>query len=502
MSLRTRLGIVLLALLGTSGGLFLWLAGESTRIHGDEVTQRLHQSLAGSLVKESPLLQSGVVDADALEHVFHTLMVVNPTIEVYLLDPAGRVLRYSAPAGRVVLDRVSLEPVTQFLAPEPVIPILGDDPRHPAARKVFSAAPIDGADGREGFLYIVLQSELYASARAGGLRSALARLSAGGVIALLLFGLGTGLAIHLLVTRRLRGLSGALASYRRGDFREPPSLAEARPGSADEIDQLTTGFGEMAERIASQVRALRETDEHRRQLVANVSHDLRTPLATLEGYLDTLILKDGDLTEVERRHYLEIARKSGARLSQLVDELFELAKLEAATAPPNVETFCIEELAHDVLQKFQLRAATAQVVLGVEAEPDASFASAEIGLIERVFENLVDNALRHTPPGGRIRLSLTRNPSGDLARNPGNVHVGVEDTGQGIEPADLPHVFDRFYRAGDSRETASGEGEPGGGAGLGLAIAKRIVELHRGSLLATSEVGVGTVFSFDLPAAV
>ena len=486
-SLRLRLAIVLLLLMTVSGAAFWVATRRSADLHRDQVAQSLHRTLAASLVAESPLLRDGVVDSEALEHVFHTLMVVNPSIEVYLLDDGGRVLRYSAPKGRVVQDRVDLAPVARFLSAGSELPILGDDPRHPGAPKIFSAAPIEGPLGLEGYLYVVLQSERYASAAAGAGGQALQGLALGGVAGLVFFGLGAALAIHLLLTRRLRGLAARVEAFRRSDFRAPPSDAPPSDRRGDELDRLDATFVQMAERIVQQVQALRETDEHRRQLVASVSHDLRTPLAALEGYLETLLLKDDDVTAGERRQYLSIARKSAARLSRLVDELFELAKLEATTAPPDREDFCVAELASDVVQKFQLRANEKQVDVRISLEDDARYARGEIGLIERVLENLIENALRHTPPGGAVTLSLERDE--------GAVRVGVEDTGVGIASTDLPHVFDRFYRAESAR------GSESGGAGLGLAIAHRVVALHESTLTVESEVGKGTRFAFDLPAA-
>jgi signal transduction histidine kinase len=475
-----------------SGGLFFWVAVESTNLQRDDVTQRLHRSLAGSLVKEDPLLRDGAVDPEALGHVFHTLMVVNPSIEVYLLDALGKVLRYSAPEGRVVLERVALAPIHEFLAGEASLPIWGDDPRHPATRKVFSAAPIETDSGLQGYLYIVLESELYASAAAGGWGRAQRELTLGGAAAILLFGIGSGIAVYTLLTRRLSVLAKEVAALRKNDFRDRPSglVAMANP-AGDEIERLAASFHEMGERIVEQVQALRDTDEHRRQLIANVSHDLRTPLAALEGYLETLLLKGQDVSEQERREYLEIARKSGARLSRLVDELFELATLEATSTAPNAEVFCIADLAHDVLQKFQLRAREAGVDLRVDIEPDADFANAEIGMIERVLENLIDNALRFTPSEGRVSLSVSRSDEA--------LRIVIEDTGAGIPERDLPHIFDRFYRTDAQSDAAQRAGAVG--AGLGLAIAKRIVELHSCTLRARSEIGVGTAFSFDLPAA-
>ena len=130
-SLHAKLMLALTGLLVVCGGLFLWVSVRATRLHEEDVTQRLHRTLASSLVAESPLLRDGVVDPAALEHVFHTMMVVNPSIEVYLIDAEGVVLRYSAPEGRVLLRRVALEPRRRFLAPDAALPISGDDPRHP-----------------------------------------------------------------------------------------------------------------------------------------------------------------------------------------------------------------------------------------------------------------------------------------------------------------------------------------------------------------------------------
>jgi len=205
------------------------------------------------------------------------------------------------------------------------------------------------------------------------------------------------------------------------------------------------------------------------------------------NYLDTLRLKEANLGTEERIQYLDIARKSSDRLEKLIDELFELAKLDATRAEPRVEPFSVPELVQDVLQKFQLDAKKRGVLFELDVEHDAAFASGEIGMIERVLENLLDNALQHTESGGSIRIRISETS--------GRVRVRVSDTGVGISSTDLPHIFEHFYRA--RRDTKA----PEAGTGLGLAIAKRILELHRSSIEATSQLGFGTTFTFDLPSA-
>ncbi|OUM03013.1 sensor histidine kinase [Variovorax sp. JS1663] len=246
---------------------------------------------------------------------------------------------------------------------------------------------------------------------------------------------------------------------------------------------------ELAAALA-QVRRLKEDLEAenvylRSELIANVSHDLRTPLAALRGYLEMLARRGDELPQATRRSYAGIALRQSEHLATLVDELFELAKLDFKGVQLARETFRLPELAGDVLQKFQLAADRQQVALRVEAGPDVPMVDADLGLVERVLDNLIGNALEHTPAGGTVSVLLRAHAGRALAC--------VADTGDGIADEALPFIFDRFYRVDRDGVRA--------GAGLGLAIAKRIVELHGGELRVQSSVGEGCRFSFDLPAA-
>jgi two-component system, OmpR family, sensor kinase len=231
------------------------------------------------------------------------------------------------------------------------------------------------------------------------------------------------------------------------------------------------------------VNVLKQTDASRRELVANVSHDLRTPLATLHGYLETLLIKEGRLTAAEQRSFLDIAVRQSERLRRRVEELFELAKLDANYDQVDRELFSLAELVQDVSQKFALLVDGKGIALHTQLQKDVPFIQADIALIERALENLLQNALRFTPEHGSITIALTYDGTA--------VTVRVQDTGCGIPSEHLPHIFDRFYRADQERR--------GDGAGLGLAITKRIVELHGGSIEATSTPNIGTSISFRLP---
>ncbi|MBX3606172.1 MAG: AAA family ATPase [Piscinibacter sp.] len=233
-------------------------------------------------------------------------------------------------------------------------------------------------------------------------------------------------------------------------------------------------------RLLARIEA--ENSALRRDLIANVSHDLRTPLVSLRGYLELLSAKEGTLPDDQRAQYLGIAVRQSERLGTLIDELFELAKLDFKGMALQRERFALAELAADVAQKFQLEAQTREVELRVCAGTRLAFVEADVGLMERVFENLVGNALRHTPAGGRIELRIVQDAQGLM--------VEVADTGRGIDASELPFIFDRFWRGGGGRR--------GDGAGLGLAITRRILELHGSSIRADSDGHSGSCFSFRL----
>ncbi|MDZ7751989.1 MAG: HAMP domain-containing sensor histidine kinase [Gammaproteobacteria bacterium] len=481
-SLSARLALLLAAMFVLVGIFFVLVMASMTDGYQQEVAQKLNRDLAEQMVAERLLLRDGRVDREGLEHIFHMLMVINPAIEVYLLDSAGHILAFSAPPGEVKREAVDLAPVHAFLGGTRSLPIRGDDPRSRSGRKVFSAAPVEQGSELQGYLYVVLGGQSYENIVDMLRGSYVLKLAAAVVVAGLVFALLLAMLLFTVLTRRLRLLARAIDAFRKTGL--VPALAPAaRHG--DEIDQLRASFEDMAARITGQMERLQENDRLRRAMVANVSHDLRTPLASLQSHLETLRIKESELGGEEKRRYLEIALQNITRLNTLVYELFELAKLDANEVTPECEPFALPELVQDVVQKFELRAEQEGIDLVQDiASTTIPFVVADIGLIERVLDNLLDNALHHTPAGGQVTVSLT--PARD------HVTVQVRDTGQGIAEHDLPYVFERFYKG--SRNPRSQ-----GGAGLGLAIVQRILALHGSVIQATSQSDAGTAFTFDLP---
>ncbi len=495
-TLYSRLAATLFGLLCLVGIAYVLLTLFTTQTYLQEVSQKLNLTLAEHLTSEKILMQEGQVDQEATKDIFHMLMVINPNIEIYLLNTEGRILTYSAPPGKVKKDSVSLAPVLAFLnkSSPPSLPLLGDDPKDWDRQKIFTVAPIQGKDKTEGYLYVVLGGEEYDTVAKMLQGSYILRLSAMTGMGILVLTFLAGLLFFNILTRRLRRLAATLDHFTQSDFStplEPPKKMPALAGhvavGGDEIDRLSTAFYKMGDRISEQIEALKETDRFRREWIANISHDLRTPLASLQGYLETLLLKEGTLSAAEQKQYLETALQHSDRLGKLVLQLFELAKLDAREVQLNWERFSIAELTQDIVQKFQRTAQNKTIRLETTNRETLPFVRADIGMIERVLENLIENGLRHTPEGGRITVTLLPNEE--------KVGIEVKDTGCGIPAEALPFIFDRFYRVDKNRSNRSG------GAGLGLAIAKRILELHGSSIQVISTLQSGTAFTFHLPTA-
>lgn len=484
-TLYRKMAVMLLGMVLLTGVIFYFLIGFSAEMYQQEVAQKLNVSLAENIVTEQKLLTDKQVNTKALKNLFHDLMIINPSIEVYLLNPKGEILAFSAPEGRVKKQNIDLDVVNQFLRGDVRYPILGDDPRSLDGHKVFSAARINSNDGLQGYLYIILSGEAYDSVIERVKGSYILRFSTSLLLTAMVIVLLFGLVVFLIMTRRLRLLTHIMLDFRKSG-NPMPGRYPLKGKPKDEVDQLGLSFNQMADRIDDQVEALKATDAKRREMVANVSHDLRTPLTSLHGYIETLLLKKNVLSEQECEQYLTIANNQSKQLISLVSELFELAKLDSSETMLNIEPFSLMDLMQDVVQKFQLEAEKQNIKLEIDVSTDIPFAYGDIGMIQRVLDNLIENAIRHTPESGKVSLSFLANSD--------KITVKIADTGCGIPQEDLPNIFDRFYRLEKSRQPGNGN------AGLGLAIAKRIMELHGTSIEADSKQYFGTTFTFYVPA--
>lgn len=469
--------LVLLTLLGV---VQVFLTINTWQAHYDEADQKLNHRLAEDMAKEFKPFLKDSLDYEAVHHAIHYMMVMNPKVEIYILDEQGKILAFFAePQKKVQVEKIDLEPIGHFNAKSAAFPILGEDPRNPGVKKPFSSAPLKIGSETDGFLYIIIGSEQYDAAISTSREAYVAETLIKGLVIALLFTGFIGVILFAFLTRRMRRMSEVVSSFKQGNY-------EVRIDAKreDEIDQLGHTFNSMADTIEENIDELKNTDRLRRELIANISHDLRSPLASIRGYLETILIKKDKLSEEKKQDFTQISLDSTYSLESLVNQLFELSKLDAKQVEPSYEPFLIKDLVYDVIGKYTPKAEKNGITLKVDIKDGLPQAFADIGMIERVLSNLVENAINYTPKGGIVNIfSDSENEK---------INVRVMDTGPGIKEEDIKYIFDRFYRVEKSRS------EKTGGTGLGLAISKKLMEIHNSTLNVASRLNEGSTFSFSL----
>jgi len=299
--------------------------------------------------------------------------------------------------------------------------------------------------------------------------------------------------------RRLRGLETAARKLGAGDL-----SARAPDRGGDEIAAVASAFNAMAADLSTRAAALAESDRVRRQLLADVSHELTTPITAMRGYLETLAMPELTIDAGTRRRYLAIVGDEASRLERLIGDLLDLARLEGGGGELHIDAVPVAQLFDRVAARHERACKEAGITLTTSIEPGAETVNADRDRLEQALQNLAANAIRYAPRGTTVRVTARVQPPSPAPASvasgasrpgpPSPIVILVEDEGPGITEEHVPHIFDRFYKADASRAGVSG------GSGLGLSIVKAIVERHGASITVRSRPG-RTVFEIaGLPA--
>ncbi len=485
-SLPRRL-VLLLALLLLGWGVFVAaLAWRVASQHEHEALQRLSHGLAGHIATHWPELGGGTPDdPKARQELLRMLMTVNPGIQVYVLDPQGRVQNYIGEPGMVRQHQIDKAALGRFLGGA-ALPLYGTDPMGGEASRLFSVARFAAGAGTAGYLYIVLDSPARSAVAAHLSQAPIWRGVAWAAAAGLLVALFVGALAVRALTRPLQRLAQAMGEL---DLAQPALPAVALPTSAnaaagDEVQALSHSFTAMAQRLAHQHDQQQRHAAAHREVIANVAHDLRTPLTALHGHLEALRAAAGQTPQSEQHVTTALAQSD--KLRRLTQQLFELATLQSMTQVLHSERFRLDELVADAVQKFGLLMPAGRVTLAGQP-PGAIELDGDLHLIERALTNLIDNAVRHSLTAQAVQVSLRCSDA--------EVTVLVEDSGPG-----LPQELQRRLDAGDPvRDPAVRRHSGGGMGGLGLAIAQRIASLHGGRLHTLPSPQGGTRLCLALP---
>ncbi|TDQ19493.1 signal transduction histidine kinase [Algoriphagus boseongensis] len=480
-SLYWRISLSFILVLLLVGASYVYITTKNAQEYYQETTQKLNSDVATYLIKEVNPFKDGQVNEEALGVIMHSMMAVNPGIEVYLLNPQGEILSYVVLDQLVKLKSVDINPVKQFIDTQGEEFVLGEDPRNPGGFSVFSAAPVYENDILQGYVYITLESEKFDSISAQLLGSYWMRLSLNSVLITLVVGLLIGLVLIAWLTRHLRKVVDTVEEFKEGNL-----LARVPEASSDsDLAMLGKTFNSMADTLVKNIEELKNVDTLRKELIANVSHDLRNPLAIINGYVETLQMREDKLTPEEKARYYKIILNSVDKLTKLVGDLFDLSKLDSGQMPVKMERLKIQELIFDSSLKYELLAGTKEIQIKSSICPDLPPVQADLYLMDRVIQNLLDNAVKYTPPSGEIELEACAAPGGVLIR--------VKNSGTGIPKEDLDSIFDRYYKVDKDYKGIEG-------SGLGLAIVKKILEIHGTQIQLESDSVSYTEFQFVLPA--
>lgn len=464
------------------GGLVAYTSIRASSRIIQESIQKTNKGLAMRLVAEFQPIVDEAFDEAAIKEKLHELSGANPQFDFYLLSRQGMIKNYIE--GRTTgqqpeVQMVDVKPLNDFIAGEP-LPILGMDPLYPDRLKPFSAANIT-IMGQEGcYIYVVLEGNEFTQTAEMIRNSYILRGTLIFIGFILIVSLAIGFFIFRMLTRRLEVMKKTVQDFERGELSKRIPLK-----SNDEITDLSRCFNNMADTVVESMNEIKKSDKLRRELVANVSHDLRNPLSSIQGYLETIQLKGDDLPKEELKNYLDTVLNNTKKLNRMINDLFDLSKLDAENVTPSLEYISMAELVQDLAQQFEPIAH--QKNISIETiYPDNPHAKiyADIGLLDRALSNLIDNAIRHTPEGGTVTIRTIQDGK--------DIRLEISDSGKGIPETEIPHIFDRFYQVDKSRSNSSG-------AGLGLSIAQKILELHGAKITVQSLVNKGTTFSISIP---
>lgn len=488
-SLYAKLAFTLILLLFVTAIVYSAISYSLTRqsITGD--LQRENADLAANLAAEIPQTVGGAIDRQYTDQLFRLMMIVNPDVELYLLEPDGSIADTSV-MDPLEVDKVNLTPLTAFLEGERDFPVFAEDPHSINDPVSFSVARLAAGEKHLGYLYVTLRGQGHEKYKGGRPTELISTIGIYALIGSLLVSLLAGLYIFKRITGRLKILSRLIEDFQNSGYKKSQVYSDvANDIGDDEISSLGSSFDAMAGRIEEQFQLLQAQDKNRRSFIANISHDLRTPLTATQGYLEMLQHKYDSLDDEQRQRYLNVSLKHSKRLQSLISDLFELAKLDDHSEKLNSEVFSLNDIVSDVIQGYQPLAHTKEIDLTYNTAEARLLIKGDLAMIDRSVSNLVGNALQYTQDGGQVTVTVSKSVDNDINM----VDFTIEDNGPGIDPGQIDKIFKRFHRADNEHNESSN-------AGLGLAISQRIVQLH-GGLLKVENTGNGTRFSFSVPQA-
>ncbi|MFA0057055.1 sensor histidine kinase [Vibrio echinoideorum] len=417
--------------------------------------QSLHKDLAVHMRDDNPLMIGTDYNPKALKSIFHTLMLIGPDFDIYFLDSQGNITTHAAPEGTQLSSQIDLAPIQQFLNEE-AYPILGEDPINPGSPKVFSVAAIEELGSIVGYLYVVIGSNRHTVITNSQVDTPYIALAGLVLVSILGFAIGAYLLVKRSLLNPIEAVTNKLQQQAEQDFRLEPNFTHQVP----ELVPIARSYQLMAKHIQQQFLQLEYQSSHRRESLLQLSHDLKTPLSSVLGYLETWKIQN-----LQSDPLIDVAYRNGNKLSQQLHSLLDSAKLDNPVLSYQYASIDINVLMGECLETIQSQYLQKNVQINIEI-PDGIKAVGDSDLLERLILNLLDNALRHSPSGTVVSMN-----------------VGLE--------ADSKRVKVVIHNEIELEA-------PNGSLGIGTKIAQSILMLHH-SVLETTKAENSFQQSFYLP---
>lgn len=473
LAFKLSAAFLLLTFLITSISLYVTTQGVEQGIL--EADQQEAIPVAQELARQIKDHVAPSISQEAVYALFIRFSKLNSRLIPYLINHEGEIIVSSVDKAFLKSDRIDISVARSFIKNFSKLPILIQNPKNQNLRVPFAATQIT-SNPRDPILLLTIEPRAFLENHkiSSTEKSILIQGLLSFVAAAFL-----GLLLSRILTKRLRNLTDAVKGF-EGNQKDKIQVIN----SSDEVGELSSAFSRMAEAVSASVEKLKHRDALRRELIAGVSHDLRTPLAAIKGYVEKLQQNPSSPPE-KIQETLNVIERNCKVLQKLIDGLFELAHLEEIVERIELVPFSLSDLVSDVVAKFSVQASTKNISIAFIPPTKPHITKGDPSLIERALSNIIENAILYTGEGGSITTSIEQSSDYFI--------IKIQDTGRGISKEDIPNIFEKFFRGDKSR------GKDIAGTGLGLAVTKKIIDAHRGNIRVESQINVGTIFFIDLP---
>ena len=478
ISIFSRIILLIAGLITVLGAVFITITYVVATNYYDSSTQLLNKDVAAHIAEfTAPFGENGLNKRKA-DSVFHDAMVLSPNSEVYFLDTAGSVIDFYEKSKQPSIRqwKVPLDAIVRHLAAGGKDYIKGPDPRDPAHLKIFSAAEVV-RDGRKlGYIYVILASSEARVVASVLLSNHVIVLSISAFSCVIILSLLLSFLYVRRIQRRFVRVVDVLERFQQGDFD-----ARFKLHQQDGLAPIKSAFNTMADLLVYHINRLTKSEAERKAFIAGITHDLRNPLSIASGYAETLLMKalQGTLTPQQQDDYAKLMLQKMRQVENMVEQLHDLSTLESVTYTAKREPFMFSELLHEVVHGFQQQADDRSLIVDCGQCRDDAYINADVGMMERVLQNLLDNAIAYSPENATVSLSLWRKQHELVLR--------IENGGS------LPEELIQWLSEQDS-STYSPMPQA---TSLGLSIVKRILHIHNYPFIAHN-ADTSIVFEFRM----